>query len=271
MKTKTTTKTITPLLLATTAILLFAAPRAAFAWGQEGHNAVTAIAEANLTPKAKATIEKYLDGRSIIYYAVWMDFYRHTPKYKYTSVWHGAAVDSNFNHTSETTREGGDAVTAIETSIKALRDYKSLPAETVAFHIKILVHAIGDFHCPVHVKYSTIETNFKVNLNGKDVSYHSVWDGDVVQSHKWSHTEWAHQLNRLDKTKIAALTAGAPRDWFHQTALDSRVIYDWAKPGAKLEGTKWIDFLNKAAPLAESQIQKAGYRLAAVLNDLFAQ
>ena len=251
------------------ALLLLLTPTVALAWGQSGHNAVTAIAEANLTPKARETIEKYIDGKSIIHYAVWMDWFRHTPEFAHTSPWHTAAVDTNFDYDPEPKRETGDAISATEHSIAALRDYKALPPETVAFHIRILVHAIGDWHCPSHVKYHGIDTKFSMFLGARGVTYHSVWDATVVDEHKWGYLEWAHQLNRLPKDKIAKITAGTPRDWFRQTALDCRLIYDWVKPGQKLEGTGYRDFINKALPLAESQIQKAGYRLAKVLNDLF--
>ena len=44
----------------------------ALAWGQKGHDVVAYIAECNLTPKAKKTIEKYI-GTSIVHYASWMD------------------------------------------------------------------------------------------------------------------------------------------------------------------------------------------------------
>lgn len=258
-------------IIITAFILLFATPGVAFAWGQGGHNAIVAIAEANLTPKARAVITQYLEGRSIVYYAVWMDNYRHTPKYKYTNSWHTAPVDHTNNYSSDLADEKGNAVTAIEESIKALRKHQSLPAETAAFHIWILVHAIGDYHCPVHVKYIDIQTNFNVHIDGRENKYHSVWDGNVVDNRKWGYMEWVHQMNRLPREKIAEITAGTPRDWFRQTAQDSRIIYEWAKPNEKFDGTKWRDFLNKATPLAESQIQKAGYRLARVLNELFGE
>ena len=260
-------------LFVTATVLLLCAPGAAFAWGGAGHSSVAAIAEAYLAPKARATIEKYLGGRSIVEFASWMDEVRDTPKYKYTSRWHAAPVDAEFKHTPAVARKGGDAITATEESFAALRNYKSLPKETVAFHLKILVHAIGDWHCPVHVKYTTIETNFQVFLNGEKVSYHSVWDGAVVDPHKRGYLEWlrSRRLDRLPAEKIREITAGTPRDWFHQTALDCRVIYDWVKPNAKLTGKAWREFLAKATPLAESQIQKAAFRLAVVLNECFNQ
>ena len=52
----------------------------ALAWGQKGHDVVAYIAECNLTPKAKKTIEKIL-GHSIVYYATWMDEWRAEPGY----------------------------------------------------------------------------------------------------------------------------------------------------------------------------------------------
>ena len=38
------------------------------AWNRTAHEAIAYIAEQHLTPSAKAAIEKYLDGRSIVYY-----------------------------------------------------------------------------------------------------------------------------------------------------------------------------------------------------------
>jgi len=269
MKTKKQLIITASLLLA----LLLAAPSVAFAWGQEGHNAIAAIAEFNLTPKTRANMDKYIEGRSIVYYAAWMDWYRHTPKYKHTHFWHTAPVDHTYNYSSDVADEKGNALTAIEAAISALSNgkYKTLPDETVEFHIKILVHAVGDYHCPVHVKYANINTNFNISIEGKETKYHAVWDSHTVTSRKWGYMEWAHQMNRLSREKILEITAGTPRDWLRQTALDSRIIYEWAKPNEKFDGHKWRDFINKATPFAETQIQKAGYRLARVLNEIFGQ
>ena len=45
----------------------------AFAWGTRGHEATVKIAENHLTPKAKKLLDKYLHGKSIVYYASWAD------------------------------------------------------------------------------------------------------------------------------------------------------------------------------------------------------
>ncbi len=250
---------------------LLAAPAPALAWSQPGHNAVAAIAEANLTPAAKAAVEDCLGGRSIIYYAMWADDHRHTPEYKYTAKWHFAKVDGHFRHVPESAHRG-DAVTAVTKAAAALAggNHKKLPAEKTALNIKLLVHIVGDMHCPAHVDYPGEKNSFfDIYINGNKTTYHSVWDNYVPGTRKWSYTEWARQLGRLRPGEIAAITAGTPADWFAETARDCRVIYDWVEPGMKLERNDCTDFMNKAVPLAESQIQKAGYRLARLLNDIF--
>ncbi|MFQ7386609.1 MAG: hypothetical protein ACLRM8_01920 [Alistipes sp.] len=44
--------------------------------------------------QSQKNIEKYLGGRSIVYYASWMDQVRHTPAYRHTNTWHTNKVDA---------------------------------------------------------------------------------------------------------------------------------------------------------------------------------
>ncbi|MDR2040488.1 MAG: S1/P1 nuclease [Bacteroidales bacterium] len=244
--------------------IIICLPNTLFAWGQSGHNAVAYIAECNLTKKAKKNIEKY-SGHSIVYYSVWMDNYRATPSYAHTTVWHTAAVDEHLQYTEAVRSSKGDVVCELENAIKALQGYKNLEDSLVVLNLKYVIHMVGDMHCPVHVKYPGIK-NFNVKLNGTQYSYHAVWDSQIIDRYrKWGYMEWAHQLDRCTKKEIKEMASGTPREWFHQTAVDCRVIYEWASPNEELGK----DFLNVAIFLAESQILKAGYRLAGVLNLLF--
>ena len=71
------------------------------------------------------------------------------------------------------------------------------------------------------------------------------------------------------KGKFAAFAvAGAdatPREWLHETAVACRVIYDWQRA----DETYDKQFVLDTYLLPESQLIKASYRLAAVLNELF--
>ena len=69
--------------------LLFAliAASSAVAWDSRGHSTVAYLAERHLTPRAKANIERYINGKSIVYYASWMDYNRTDPPFDVTNDW----------------------------------------------------------------------------------------------------------------------------------------------------------------------------------------
>ena len=90
--------------------------------------------------------------------------------------------------------------------------------------------------------------------------YHTIWDSEIVQRpHPWSFTDLAWLLDRYTEAEQAEITSGT--------------VYDWGRESAAASKGESIahDFIKKYKPLAESQIAKAGYRLAAVLNDVFGK
>lgn len=238
----------------------------AFGWGKVGHDAIAYIAECNLTSKAKKNIEKYLDGHSIVYYASWMDQIRHTPTYKHTTSWHTNSVDADGNYVPN---PKGDAMSFLEDCIAKMRDYRNQNDSTVTVSIRFIVHLVGDMHCPGHVKYPWYK-NINFSLNGKEYGFHNYWDEwALTLSNKWYYMEYQHQLDRCSKKEKRELGKGTPRDWLADNARNCRVIYDWTKSNQKLSYEESRDFINFSHGFAEKQVLKAGYRLAALLNELF--
>ena len=260
------------LLLLFAAALSLSASEPARAWGREGHETIAKIAERNLTKRAKKRIEKYLGGHSVVYYAKWMDEYRQTPEYAFTNDWHTAPVGADLRYGDELLKPGkGNAVYGLELAIRNLRDYRNLTDSAVAVNLKYVIHLVGDMHCPAHIKYTTHNTKYDVLFEDKyhkphKYYVHHVWDNEIITTTRiWSVTEWAGELDRASKREKAAVQTGTPRDWLHDSAVTCEVQFEWAKPDERLGQ----DFLNKALPLVEHQIRNAGYRLAAVLNELF--
>lgn len=54
-------------------VLMAAACLQAMAWGQKGHDVTAYIAEQHLTPATRHAIDSLLEGRSIVYWANWLD------------------------------------------------------------------------------------------------------------------------------------------------------------------------------------------------------
>ncbi|WP_295940444.1 S1/P1 nuclease [uncultured Alistipes sp.] len=238
----------------------------ALGWGKIGHDAIAYIAECNLTPKAKKNVEKCLDGKSIVYYASWMDQIRHTPPYKHTTTWHTNNVDADGRYVRD---PKGDAMTFLEDCIAKIKDRKNQSDSTVTVATRFLIHLVGDMHCPVHVKYPWYNS-YKFSLDGKEYGFHNFWDEwALTLSNKWYYLEYQHQLDRCSKKEKQEIAKGTPHDWLAQSARDCRVIYDWTKAGQNLSKNDTRDFVIFSHEFAEEQLLKAGYRLAALLNELF--
>ena len=238
-----------------------------FGWGREGHETIAKIAERNLTKKAKKRIEKYLGGHSIVYFAKWMDEYRHTPEYKFTNNWHTVPVNAELRYEDSMLATGGNAIYGLEQAIENLKNYRSLTDSAVEVNLKYIIHLVGDMHCPGHVRWPDNQEigYFNVVLKGSEIRYHTIWDTPIVATtHPWSFSDLAFLLDRYTEEQQRAAIAGDIYDWGRESAANSKCIYD-VKPGDKLGH----DFILKYKPLAEEQLAKAGYRLAKVLNDIF--
>ena len=225
-------------------LFLLLAAREIRAFGLAGHAAIACIAEHHLTPRARANIMRYTDHRSIVYYASWMDEWRRSKGYEFTTHWHAGTVDAEFRSTPavrEASGAKGDCVVAVEQSIALLSEYDKLDDSTVLVHIKYLVHLLGDMH--------------------------KIWDGQLLDSrHKfWGFQDYRHALDNYTDEEIARMTEGTPVEWFEESARRCREIYDWVQPGDELGQ----EFYNAHAPFAEYQLVLSGYRLAKVLNALF--
>lgn len=249
-------------------VLFLLGTTAAFAWGREAHEVIAKIAENNLKPGVKKKIESYL-GHSIVYYAKWMDEYRYTPEYNFTDAWHSCNVDAELKYVP---RSKGDFIHGLNYATENLADYRHLSDSAVAFNIKVIVHLIGDMHCPAHIKYQGRDASFKVKFGGDyikprvDARIHDVWDYYAIQSCRiFSSTEYAAELDRLSNREKKAIAEGTYMDWLGDNAQRCLLQFELAQPDQRLKQ----DFINAAMPLIETQMLYAGYRLAHVLNALF--
>lgn len=249
------------------ASLLCTASLSAFAWGQKGHDVTAYIAEQHLTPATRAAVDSILDGRSMVYWANWLDNASHTMEMAYTKTWHYKNIDSGTNYADAPLNQKGDVVTAINSQIEVLKNPAStLPQKALA--MKILVHCMGDMHQPMHLGQLADLGGNKVKLKyfKNDTNLHSIWDSSLLESaHKWSYTEWQQQIDRATPAQEAEIIAGDPDAWAAQTFKIANQCYKYFRPGQRVmynEIARW-------APTIEDQLLKGGLRLAHVLNTIY--
>ena len=248
----------------------------AYGWGATGHDVVAAIAEQHLTPKAKRKINKLLDGKSIVYYSSWMDNIQNSPYWKNgynkTKTWHYANVDEGFTYQTMTKNPDGDVVSGLEMLTKEMTEnYKNLTDSMRVDYLKMIVHMVGDLHCPMHAgRLSDRGGNgTKVKWFGQNTSLHSVWDSKMIDSaRKWHYSEWAEQLDRTDRKYKKDIMKGSYEEWFNDTVENAAILYDYV---AELGDTPNLSyqFVYDFSPLLEEQLLNGGYRLAYVLNTIF--
>lgn len=266
-----------PIAISAAVILALCTVGKCYGWGRLGHRTIAEIAERHLTPKAKAEIERYTDGTPLAAYAVFMDSVANHPKYKKPfHGWHASIADVDCSSPAivrNRYRDGRDGVTAMEDFRKrmARRDELQLSDSTVMCAIKCIVHIVGDFHCPAHVRYvdNANEGAIPVKFYGKQTFLHRVWDTfAIMHAHKgWTYKQYADYLDTYSPAEIKKCTAGWAQEWFEDGARDVRESIYWVGEDENLED----EFQAKAVPLAERQMRKAAYRLAKALNTIFGK
>lgn len=247
------------------ACLAFA--RGAFAWGQKGHDVTAYIAECHLTEEAAAKIDEILGGHSPVYYANWLDVASHTPEYAYTRTWHYLNIDEDKTFETMPKNPDGDILTAI-TDIVATLKRGGLEPEEEKLQLKMLIHLMGDMHCPMHTgRLTDLGGNLRpVRVFDRESSLHSAWDTAIPEAaHRWSYTEWQNQIDRLTDDEIVLIQSGEPEDWIRETHTICVDIYEQTPEGTKIS----YDYVDRATPVIERQFLRGGYRLARLLNEIY--
>ena len=143
-----------------------------------------------------------------------------------------------------------------------------LSPEEETLKLKMLIHLVGDMHCPMHAgRLSDIGGNLRpVLMFGKKTNLHSAWDTAIPEAaRKWSYTEWQEQIDRLTDDEAMLIQAGEPYDWLKETHAICVGIYEDSPEGTKIS----YDYVYKYTPVIELQFLRGGYRLARLLNEIY--
>ncbi len=235
-------------------------------WGKTGHRATGEIAEQYLSKRAKKAIEKLLNGASLALVSNHGDDIKSDPAYREYGPWH--YVNFPFDGTYETSEknEKGDLYVAINTCISVLKDEISTK-EAKIFHLKMLVHFIGDLHQPLHVGVAEDKggNDFQVRWFNDGTNLHTVWDSKMLDSYEMSYSELATNADELSKFQLQSIQGGSVKDWMYESRALCREVYATTEIGDTLGYRYMYDYVN----VVRSQLQRGGIRLAVLLNDIF--
>ncbi|HET7610217.1 MAG TPA: S1/P1 nuclease [Rhodanobacteraceae bacterium] len=238
----------------------------AWAWGPRGHRIVAELAEAQLTPQARAAVQKLLAVRGMQHLddiANWADdlrdsdpeLFRHTRRMHFVNF---HSRDCLYDPPREC-RDGKCAVAAIDRYSAILANRANPPAER-AEALAFVVHFVGDVHQPLHAGYrhDAGGNDFQVRWRGHGTNLHHVWDSLMLDSMHLSAAQFTDKL-AAERTPVA--TGGTPIQWAEESCRIDRD--DGVYPSSRRIDAAYVE---RELPIAEQRLRQAGARLAALLN-----
>ncbi len=280
-------------------IFFLLAPTQAGAWGQGGHYTVCEIGYLNLTPAAKAEVDRLvaLDGR--------FASFTETCTFPDSPVSRASEHYSNYLRSDRRIRPGCPGgrpcvLGAIDSDLAILRSSSASAAEK-STAILYIGHWFGDLHQSLHISFADDRGGNSVKAGGPcsgrfEASLHSVWDTCVIE-----RRIFGPGTDRLAQARAAAVILNTSisdrkrRKWVrsqpwrwagesYKVTIAGRTGYCIRKSGAcwysadkeeyasgDPQRTHAVDdsYLDGGRPIVEARLRRAGIRLAHALNQTF--
>lgn len=256
------------------ALVVAALQRPAHGWGPEGHRITGEVAAAFLKDETKAAIEEILGRNSLADVANWADEIRDFEEFRWAAPLHYVNVPRSATRVNM----GRDCenkmcvVGAIQKYEQELRDPATTPDKR-RDALRFLVHFIGDVHQPMHVSYSDDlgGNRIDVTLFGEPTNLHRAWDTGLIRARMRSDSprELAQEIQASITEQLQSRWSASldPVQWANESLHITRRIYAELPRGGAL-GQEYYEH-NISDVLV--RLAMAGVRIAALLNDIYAQ
>lgn len=239
-------------------------------WGYEGHHAIAAIGENHLTPKAEQAVKSLLLGATMADVSTYADDIKNQPDYKTTSTFHYLDIPAGYNYEQFSAAIKNSSDQNIYSGLVAcINDLRS-PAKTSAqktFALKMLIHLVGDCHQPMHVGRTEDRGGNKtmVRFLGIGTDLHGLWDDGLLTHQKLKYKDIAVKYDDATPEQIKKWQSDSIMVWLWESYQISTILYQEAADNPNFDEKYYQDHL----PILKNRIEKAGIRLAGVLNEIY--
>jgi hypothetical protein len=271
----------------------------AVAWFDEGHEIVAVIAANVLATSVRTHVAQILGAsadRPSVENAMAAASIRPDAEFREedpsTRPWHYVNLCMQDRETDLPARcHHRNCVTAkIDEYARRLRD-QNFDKWGASGDLAFLIHLVGDVHQPLHTTTNADHGGGcqAVNVVPAEKNLHNVWDDAVVVllEHQLGTHDPVATANELEKLyPRAEETKGWTPDESEQTAWESHQIakteiygnlgiverpctQNWCDPSTRVAVTLGPAYMDHAAKVAGRQLARAGYRLAALLNQIW--
>jgi hypothetical protein len=239
-------------------------------WGYDGHHAIAKIAENHLSPNAASAVKNILGHESMADVSSYADEMRSEPAFKATGVFHyiDIPVGYNFEQFSSTVKAGANA-NIYGALISAIRDLKnpSKGRTQKSLALKFLIHLAGDSHQPMHVGRAEDRggNNINVVFLGQSNNLHGLWDDGLLEHERLNYKEIAAKYDDATPEQIKKWQSDDIMVWLWESYQISTILYQEAADDPKFDEKYYQNHI----PIVKNRIEKAGIRLAGVLNSIY--
>jgi hypothetical protein len=247
----------------------------ALAWGPQGHRVIARVAEARLSPAAKAAIKELLiPPDTLPDIADWADKEGHDAV-PGSARWHFINVpigDARFD--PRLIRDENNVVVKIKQYRKVLSD-RSKPKRERQRALLFLVHFISDIHQPLHVGDNRDRggNDTQIQFFDEGTNLHKLWDSDLIHRIGGDDRAWVSRVERdITPETIEEWSRGSVDDWADESLQVAKIAYRPLDDAPRIipRGFKLGEtYLVRAEPILTEQMAKASVRLANELNAIF--
>jgi hypothetical protein len=273
-------------------------PAVVWPWGDQGHQVTGLIAAHYLQPSVLQQVNALLaqdtsgiTATDLMHETTWADKYRdlnnRTLHYEQTKEWHFADIElANPNLDaacfqfpslpSGTLASAGPAqdcvVNKINQFVAELKNPSTPVAERV-MALQFLLHFVGDVHQPLHGSDNNDSGGNKEVVTAAGFTkqkLHHYWDTEFVQNLGGTDPNVVANtlIGSITDAQVQQWSAGTPSDWAQESFAAARDhAYVLPTPGADGTYTLSSAYVQDATQVVSIQLQKAGVRLAMILND----
>jgi hypothetical protein len=242
-----------------TLLLAFLASTA-HAWGTQGHQVVANLAYAQLTPKARAQVDRLLalePGETLASISTWADEHRNPA----TAAWHYINFPKN-SCTYDAQRDCPDSncvVAAIDRQLAVLAS--NVPEDKRLTALKYVVHLVADIHQPLHAGYAEDRGGNTYQLQAfiRGSNLHALWDVGLIKNLDLSSEALTSKL----------LAKPVPAGEFNAARIAEESCRIVGTPGFYPDRKVDVSYIEQFTPIMEGRLLTAGARLAAMLNVRF--
>lgn len=258
----------------------FSCTGSAWAWGDQGHTIICEIAMRLAKPSTRAELRKLIKTDDEFDYfrdsCTWPDH----PRQKAPRHFVNLPRDAEALKTEACPAAGECVLTGIKEDFAVLSSTTASQSEKLA-SLKLLGHWVGDIHQPLHVSFKDDKGGNDVLVSGEcKYNLHSVWDTCLVVEAVGPDVLVAanNLIEAITPVMIEAWIHSDPVDWANESfeitkSVQAKYCSMQGTSCEAIAGKVRIDagYISANGPIVKEQLQKAGVRLAHMLDAAFSK